>query len=149
MMPYVSTDYANNKLAPKDQWICSPGSTLGPYKDVPPKDTQGGYNYCGQCVSYVRTVCPTMPATGAWTKGKPVKGNQDILPGTAIATFNEFGKYYGHAAIYVSQNVQEGGGITVYDQWVALPGPKAVGPRTLRWGAIGMVNNGDNFYVVE
>jgi hypothetical protein len=67
-------------------------------------------------------------------------------PGTAIATFNEFGKYYGHAAIYVSQN---GEGITVYDQWVALPGPKAVGPRTLRWGAHGIANNGDNFYVVE
>jgi hypothetical protein len=90
-----------------------------------------------------------MPATTAWTKGKPVKGNQDILPGTAIATFNELGKYNGHAAIYVSQNVQEGGGIAVYDQWVAVPGPKAVGPRTLRWGAIGRVNNGDNFYVVE
>jgi hypothetical protein len=146
MMPYVSTDYANNKLAPKDQWICSPGSTLGPYKDVPPKDTQGGYNYCGQCVSYVRTVCPTLPATDSWTKGKAVKDNQNIQPGTAIATFNESGKYYGHAAIYVSQNTV---GITVYDQWVALPGPKAVGPRTLRWGANGMVNNGDNFYVVE
>jgi len=40
-------------------------------------------------------------------------------------------------------------GINVYDQYVTPPSPKAIGPRTLRWGAHGNSNNGDKFYVVE
>jgi hypothetical protein len=145
-MPYVSTDYAKNKKAPISQWVCSPGSALGPYTELPATENQKHPNYCGQCVSYVRTVCPSMPGTPSWKKGKAVKDNKDILPGTAIATFNAAGNYFGHAAIYVSQNKE---GIVVYDQWVTLPGPKAIGPRTLRWGARGLANNGDGFYVVE
>ncbi len=145
-MAYVSRDYANNKLAPVGQWTCAPGSKLGPYPDVPPDGTHGFLDYCGQCVSYVRTVCPTMPPTGSWKKGKAVKDNKDIVEGTAIATFNDAEKYHGHAAIYVSQSKS---GIVVYDQWVTLPSPKAIGSRTLRWGAKGNSNNGDNFYVVE
>jgi hypothetical protein len=105
-----------------------------------------GTDLCGQCVSYVKKVCPTLPATSGWKKGALVKNNPKILTGTIIATFNAAGKYEGHAAVYVNQSPA---GINVYDQWVTPPTPKAVGPRLLRWGAHGNSNNGDNFYVVE
>ena len=48
-------------------------------------------------------------------------------------------------AIYVSQDQE---GITVYDQWITGSG-KAIGQRKLRFGANGVSNNGDGFYVVE
>jgi len=94
----------------------------------------------------VKKVCPTLPPTGVWTKGLSVKDNNNILPGTVIATFNSSGKYEGHAAIYVSQNTT---GIVVYDQYITPPNPSPVGSRTLRWNAHGNSNNGDNFFVVE
>ena len=81
-----------------------------------------------------------------WKKGVPVKDSKNIKSGTVIATFNAHGKYEGHAAIYVNQSAI---GINVYDQYVTPPSPKGVGPRTLRWGANGTSNNGDEFYVVE
>ncbi len=87
-----------------------------------------------------------MPATSSWKKGAAVKNNAKIAPGTVIATFNAADRYAGHAAIYVSQSPA---GINVYDQYVTPPSPKAVGPRTLRWGAHGNSNNGDKFYVVD
>ena len=37
-----------------------------------------------------------------------------IRPGTAIATFDENGRYNGHAAIYLGQ---DGNGVRVLDQW--------------------------------
>ena len=128
------------------KWVCAPGCSLGPYTTAPPDDVTSDPNYCGQCVSYVKRVCPSLPQTSKWIKGLPVKDNKNVVEGTVIATFNESGKYWGHAAIYVSQNDK---GIDVYDQWITPPGPKAVGPRTLRWGAHGIANNGDGFYVVE
>ncbi len=146
-MPYVSANYANNALAPLGKWTCAPTSSLAPFDDVPPAAKTKGVDLCGQCVSYVKKVCPSLPATTSWSKGLLVKNNTKILPGTVIATFNSAGKYEGHAAIYVSQSA--GVGISVYDQYVTPPNPKAVGPRTLRWGAHGISNNGDNFYVVE
>jgi hypothetical protein len=98
-------------------------------------------------VSYVKRVCPSLPPTGLWKRGSRVKDNRSILSGTVIATFNDSGIYEGHAAIYVGQNPTAG--INVYDQYVTPPSPKAVGPRTLRFGAHGNSNNGDRFYVVE
>ncbi|CAG0969288.1 hypothetical protein ANRL3_01395 [Anaerolineae bacterium] len=144
-MSYLSTNYMNNSKAPIGQWTCAPSSSLGPFTEAP-SDNAKGPNYCGQCVSYVKTVCPTLPSTSSWKKGALVKDNKDILPGTVIATFNSSGNYEGHAAIYDSQIPA---GINVYDQWVTPPNPKAVGPRLLRWGAHGNSNNADNFYVVE
>lgn len=145
-MAYVSLNYANNSKAPVGKWTCAPTSSLSPYSDVPPTDKRGGLDLCGQCVSYVKQVCPTLPPTGSWKQGKPVKDNKSIQSGTVIATFNASNKYEGHAAIYVSQNKD---GIQVYDQWVTPPTPKAIGPRTLRWGAKVNSNNGDKFFVVE
>jgi hypothetical protein len=145
-MAYVSTNYANNLNAPVDKWTCAPTSSLAPFSQVPSGDDTKGLNLCGQCVSYVKRVCPTLPATSSWKKGAAVRNNKDILTGTVIATFNANGQYHGHAAIYVSQGPD---GILVYDQYVTPPSPKAVGARTLRWGAGGNSNNGDNFYVVD
>jgi len=65
---------------------------------------------------------------------------------TVIATFNANDQYEGHAAIYVSQDDL---GLRVYDQYIYGRVPKAVGPRTLRFGAQGDANNGDKFFVVE
>jgi len=145
-MVYRSTNYMNNPNAPIGKWTCSPTSSVTPFMEVPTGDRTRGNDLCGQCVSYVKKVCPSLPVTSIWRKGPPVKNNRNILPGTVIATFNSSGRYEGHAAIYVSQN---SAGINIYDQYVTPPSPKAVGPRLLLWGAHGNSNNGDNFYVVE
>ena len=146
-LPYIASNYDKNPAAPADQWVCSRASSLGPYADVPPDQTRHGPNYCGQCVSYVTRVCPTIPVgTNAWRQGEAVKGNGKILPGTAIATFDAKGRYYGHAAIYVRQDDK---GIYVYDQWVTGINPKAISPRVIKWNGKGISNNGDGFYVVE
>jgi len=145
-MAYRSINYKSNAKAPIGMWTCAPGSSLGPFDEVPEVADTKAPNYCGQCVSYVKQVCPSLPPTILWSQGAPVKGNTDISSGTVIATFNSAGKYWGHAAMYVSQDAA---GIAVYDQYGAPPSPKEVGPRLLRFGASGDVNNGDKFYVVE
>ena len=145
-MPFVAVNYASNPMAPLGKWTCSPTSKLEPYAQAPSGTVTKGLDLCGQCVSYVKKVCPTLPATSLWKKGVSVKNNTKVLAGTVIATFNAKGKYEGHAAIYANQSAV---GITVYDQWVTVPAPKAIGSRVLRWGAPGNSNNGDNFYVVE
>ena len=145
-MAYVSTNYANNSNAPINKWTCAPTSTLQPFENAPTGRNTKGSDLCGQCVSYVKQLCRTLPVTGSWKKGASVKNNTKISAGTVIATFNAAGKYEGHAAIYVSQSSV---GINVFDQYVTPPSPKAVGPRTLRWGAHGNSNNGDKFYVVD
>lgn len=128
-----------------DQWVCTRTSRLGPYNARPPAKQQSDPDYCGQCVSYVTTVCSTIPVgTGKWKKGALVKGNTTIAKGTAIATFVD-SVYSGHAAIYESQDEK---GIHVYDQWVSGAG-KAIGPRLIRWNGKGVSNNGAGFYVVE
>jgi hypothetical protein len=145
-MAYIAINYATNPKAPVGQWVCAPTSGHALFETAPSGNVTKGPNFCGQCVSYVKVVCPTLPATTSWKKGAAVKSNAAIVPGTVIATFNADGKYLGHAAIYVSQSKV---GIEVYDQWITPPNPKAVGPRTLRWGASNNSNNGDKFYVVE
>lgn len=145
-MAFISSNYASNSAAPVGQWVCTRTSNLGPYNAHPVQSTRGNPDYCGQCVSYVTTVCPTIPvSTSQWRRGALVRGNTTIVAGTAIATFDASGNYHGHAAIYVSQDEK---GITVYDQWITGAG-KAIGQRLLKWGAVGVSNNGDGFYVVE
>lgn len=59
-----------------------------------------------------------MPHTAAWQRGALVKGNVNMVPGTAIATFDPSGKYgnhtdgRSHAAIYLGQDAT---GIQVLD----------------------------------
>ena len=74
-MAYVSVNYSNNPAAPVGKWTCAPTSAKAPSDTVPASDATGGANLCGQCVSYVKKVCPTLPSTATWTKGAPVKGN--------------------------------------------------------------------------
>lgn len=145
-MPYVSLNYKANPNAPLGKWVCTRISSDRPYNSVPPANKTGTPNFCGQCVSFVTVVCPAIPVnTRSWKKGALVKGKKDVLPGTAIATFDASGHYSGHAAIYESQNAA---GINVVDQWVTPPA-SPIHQRTLRFGAHGNSNNGDNFYVIE
>lgn len=145
-MPYVSPNYAANTNAPKGNWVCTRTSSLGPFPAKPADGQRHSPDYCGQCVSYVVTVCPDIPVnTGRWTKGGQVKDDNTIAAGTAIATFDANGKYLGHAAIYVKQDAV---GIHVYDQWITGAG-KAIGPRVISWNGIGVSNHGEGFYVVE
>jgi hypothetical protein len=143
-MSYVSHSYKDAVNAPVDSWACAPGSKHGPFTDTLPANLEGSPDYCGGCVSYVKQVCPSLPATLAWKKGALVKKNHRVASGTVIATFDSSGRFNGHAAIYVSQG---SAGVLVYDQY-AHP-PKPIGPRTLRWGHPIDVNNGEKFYVVE
>jgi hypothetical protein len=83
--------------------------------------------------------------TKLWKKGVQVKSAKDIVAGTAIATFGTDDKYSGHAAIYESQTPA---GINVVDQWVTAPAT-AIHRRLLKFGAKGLSNNGDNFFVVD
>lgn len=145
-MPFIAANYKNHPNAPEGQWVCSRTSNLGPYASHPPAHTRSNPNYCGQCVSFVTTVCENIPvSTTQWVRGGRVRGNTTIKEGTAIATFNAKGQYHGHAAIYVSQDED---GIHVHDQWITGAG-KGVGPRLIRWGGNGVSNDGDGFYVVE
>ena len=81
--------------------------------------------------------------TTNWKKGARVKENISIKSGTAIATFNSNGKYYGHAAIYISQTATA---INVYDQWNSKP----LRTRPIEFKGHGYVSNdGDQFYVIE
>jgi len=140
-MPYVSTNYENNSNAPisvKDESGEWKNPTWVSVPDPPP-------NEYGECVSYVRFVTLGLPKALEWSKGRPVKGHLDIAKGTVIATFNAAGHYHGHAAIYENQSEK---GINVVDQWITAP-PKPISRRMLRFGAAGISNNGNNFYVVE
>lgn len=145
-MAFVSVNYKLDPVAPVGKWTCAPTSTKEPFDTPPTGNDTKGVDLCGQCVSYVKKVCPALPATSFWKKGLAVKDNTKIVAGTVIATFNAAGKYEGHSAIYDSQDEV---GISVYDQFATPPTPKPVGPRVLRWGAPSNSNNGDNFYVVE
>jgi hypothetical protein len=146
-MPFVSSNYASNTDAPVGNWVCTRTSSLGPFSTHPEVSTRSNPSYCGQCVSYVVRVCPTIPdRTSEWKRGIQVKGNASIIAeGTAIATFNEAKTYHGHAAIYVKQDDV---GIHVYDQWITGAG-KSIGPRVIRWNGTGVSNNGAGFYVIE
>ena len=146
-MPYVALNYHVNPKAPLGKWVCTRTSGLGPYGGTPPPVAKThGPDFCGQCVSFVTTACPTIPVSkDNWKKGAQVKGTKSILPGTAIATFDSAGKYSGHAAIYESQNSI---GINVVDQWVTPPA-RPIHKRMLHFGAQGNSNNGDNFFVIE
>ncbi|CAF2600367.1 unnamed protein product [Rotaria sp. Silwood2] len=94
----------------------------------------------GECVSFVKICTGDRRKTDQWRRGAKVRGS-NIASGTAIATF-PYGKYKGHAAIYISQDRS---GIQVWDQWKG----HSVSQRTIRWNGSGLSNNGDSFYVID
>lgn len=84
-----------------------------------------------ECVTLVRHYTGA-PATRRWRQGIKVLGNKTILPGTAIANF-ENGRWPGrskgnHSAFYLGQ-VSDG--IYVVDQWPS-PEKKNISIRFIR-----------------
>ena len=104
----------------------------------------------GQCVALVQAANPGIGPTRNWKCGPPVRGNTDLRPGTAIATFNAADRYANatdgssHAAIYLGQNER---GIQVMDQWAG----SAAAVRTIPWSNPNGVaaNTGTAFHVVR
>jgi hypothetical protein len=105
-----------------------------------------------ECVEFVRQATGA-PSTAAWQKGLKVSEAKpgDILRGTAIATFDENGKYPTdskgkHAAIYLSHTKAL---IQVLDQWADQGEVK---PRPIRFNrpkGTRRSNDADTFYVID
>jgi hypothetical protein len=109
-----------------------------------------------ECVSLVKAAAGA-PQTALWRKGAPVRGNLTLARGTAIATFNDVGRYASnprgnHAAIYIRQ---DGTSIWVYDQWAERPErnrkAKPVSERQISFkGGRGSVcDDGDAYSVIQ
>lgn len=103
----------------------------------------------GQCVRYVQTVA-AVGNTSGWTQGASVLNNPDIMPGTAIASFDANGLYgnhedgSSHAAIYVGP-APDGNGIIVEDQWQGQP----VHQRQIRNDGGKAANNAGSFSIIN
>lgn len=106
-----------------------------------------------QCAVLVEALAKA-PHTSAWRKGRSVRRNLGIQPGTAIATFDATGRYPNsstgdHAALYLSQ---DGVGIWVIEQYVGL---EKIQKRHIRFmnGAVpyhhNVANDGDAYSVIE
>lgn len=103
----------------------------------------------GHCVALVREVTGA-PITTQWRRGAKVRDNPDLVPGTAIATFDPNGRYgnhvdkRSHAAILLAVNSD---GLLVVDQWLGQPTHQ----RTIKFrdGGGDPVNDGDAFHVIE
>lgn len=118
------------------------------YVALGPKKFRGKVSGNGHCVAFARQAA-SMPHTGVWRKGAPVKGNIGLAVGSAIATFDQAERYgnkvdgTSHVAIYLGQTAL---GIQVMDQWVGHPASE----RTIHFRtAPRAVNDGSNYYVVE
>lgn len=105
-----------------------------------------------ECVEFIRQATDA-PETSKWVRGRSVKSFKtgELARGTAIATFDDKGKYPTdalgrHAAIYLSHNNE---GIEVLDQWNSQG---EVRKRTIRFHrpkGTKRSNDGDTFYVIE
>ncbi len=108
-----------------------------------------------ECVTLTRHYT-NAPATRLWRQGTKVLGNKAILPGTAIANF-ENGRWPGrskgnHSAFYLGQ-VSDG--IYVVDQWPS-PEKKNISIRFIRKKGrhqdgtyANPTDNADAFWVIE
>lgn len=101
-----------------------------------------------ECVVFVQQVSGA-PATTMWERGDRVMDlkNGDIPKGTAIATFDNNGKYPAterHAAIYLEHDKKK---ITVYDQWRDL-GKVKKRPIRAKGGTTRDVNDADCYYII-
>jgi len=106
-----------------------------------------------QCAVLVERLA-NAPATALWHKGRNVRRNLSIQPGTAIATFDATGRYpntwtNNHAALYLSQDIM---GIWVIEQYVGL---EKIQKRHIRFmnGGVpyhhNVANDGDAYSVIE
>ncbi len=114
---------------------------LEPLVKSPWPEAEQYYGESQQCVSLTKYFTG-LPCTDCWRAGKQVVGN-DIEPGTAMATFDEDGRYpkgsEKNSGIYLD-SIDEG--IVILDQW---PGHKARA-RLMRPG--GRPQNNPNAYFV-
>ena len=113
----------------------------------------------GQCVALVKRAAHA-PPTAFWRRGAVVKGNVQLRPGTAIATFDPAGRYgnhtngTSHAAIYLGPAPN---GIRVIDQWVDTrtknhkPWHRPAAERTILFGQSNKaaVDNADSYHVID
>jgi hypothetical protein len=134
--------------SPEPAAVPRPG---GPYVATRPEAFQGRVIGGGYCVDFVK-MAAGVPLTAAWREGATVRGNPNIEPGTAIATFGSDGSYTSesgnHAAIYLYQDDR---GIWVYDQWQGQPVHKRLIPFEGGSGAKrgSKSNDGKRFAVIE
>lgn len=111
----------------------------------------------GECVPLVQQATGA-PHTSKWHRGAAVRGNLALRPGTAIATFDDDGRYgnhsdgRSHAAIYLSQDAH---GIRVIDQWNwrkngRIDGHHRPGERLIKFdNRKSQDNDGNMYYVVQ
>jgi len=112
------------------------------------KSYQGKSWGSGQCVDLVK-IAAHAPQTSLWRQGVAVKGNCNIVCGTAIATFQN-GAYQNrkngdsHAAMYLRQDAVA---LFVLDQWFGHAAKER--PIWFRGGKGESRNDGDAFSVIE
>ncbi|MDR0634975.1 MAG: BPSL0067 family protein [Azoarcus sp.] len=135
-MPFIVDLKKCEELAAKNDWVSS-----GP---------DAGSRECVAAVKALAFGGKAVP-TSLWRRGKKVFGN-DILPGTAIATFpvmlgkDERFRFKGHSAIFLGYLGEIG--IEVYDQYPDPPKP--FGKRLIKNDCSRSTsNNADSFYVIE
>jgi hypothetical protein len=104
----------------------------------------------GQCVDLVKDACG-IGHTSTWQQGATIANNPDLKPGTAIATFDQNGKYgnhtngSSHAAIYLGPSTKYPGGIRVYDQWAGHPASE----RDIRPSGGSAVNSANAYSIIK
>jgi hypothetical protein len=126
----------------------------GPYLAKHPDAFVGTVVDNGHCVKFVQAAAGA-PRTTDWRPGAWVRDNPDVVPGTAIATFEEDGTYTSepgnHAAIYVGQDAT---GLWVYDQWRGQPVHKRLirfegGKGAKKGNKASKSNNGNLYRVIQ
>lgn len=104
------------------------------YKGESLSDEPGWNKYKGECAAGVQYVFAKakkpLGRTRTWREGAKVKGNKDIRPGTAIASFRNGTYQNDHAAIFVKETRE---GLVVWDQWKGKKGGWS--KRTLYFGS--------------
>ena len=114
----------------------------------------------GNCVDLIKGLVPGLKGlpTSVWRRGVRVIDATSLAPGTAIATFDERGRYpnfdHGnHAAIFVAN---AGASIWVMDQWKNDPTHPWVAKRLIYPGRlrkdgsyVDPSNSAGAFYVIE
>ena len=113
-------------------------------------DRYSGKSYgTGHCVALVREATGA-PITTQWRRGDPAQGS-DLAHGTAIATFDDSGRYgnhmtgASHAAILLA--VHDDGSLLVLDQWLGQKAHQRVIRN--RRGDGDPCNDASQFYAIE
>ena len=106
----------------------------------------------GECVALVQQATGA-PLTADWRAGALAQGHPGVRAGTAIAVFDENGRYAEHAAIFLSQNAN---GLHVIDQWnnrgaAGITSQHTPSERTLPFNdpRHSLINRGESYRVIE